>query len=289
MPVLVHDRDGLVGVPGTMGGYQQPQINLHTITRTFVGGVHPADAVAAPRWVVLGSDEGREPSVVALEPGVPEAARASLAAHGGVRTHRGRLVRARASDPHPGRTARWRAPTLGRTARPKRRSGLLPFGAGAGTGEGCETRRRTPMPHPPRDPPGSEPNVQRLLHDLDGIVWVLDAASGAYTYVSEGIRRLLGYAPEDWLQDPGVPGRAAAPGGPRGGGDRVGPCRLAGWLVRRHVPAPGRRRVLALVARRRTHDHRPRRSAVSIQGVIVARRRRGPRSTRNASATSSST
>ena len=59
------------------------------------------------------------------------------------------------------------------------------------------------MPHPPRDPPGSEPNVQRLLHDLDGIVWVLDAASGAYTYVSEGIRRLLGYAPEDWLQDPG--------------------------------------------------------------------------------------
>jgi PAS domain S-box-containing protein len=59
------------------------------------------------------------------------------------------------------------------------------------------------MPHPPRDPPGSEPNVQRLLHDLDGIVWVLDAASGAYTYVSEGIRRLLGYSPEDWLQDPG--------------------------------------------------------------------------------------
>ena len=64
MPVLVHDRDGLVGVPGTMGGYQQPQINLHTITRAFVGGVHPADAVAAPRWVVLGSDEGRAPSVV---------------------------------------------------------------------------------------------------------------------------------------------------------------------------------------------------------------------------------
>jgi gamma-glutamyltranspeptidase/glutathione hydrolase len=78
MPVLVHDRDGLAGVPGTMGGYQQPQINLHTITRTFVGGVHPADAVAAPRWVVLGSDEGREPSVVALEPAVPEAARTSL-------------------------------------------------------------------------------------------------------------------------------------------------------------------------------------------------------------------
>jgi len=45
--------------------------------------------------------------------------------------------------------------------------------------------------------------VQRLLHDLDGIVWVLDAASGAYTYVSEGIQRLLGYSPEDWLQDPG--------------------------------------------------------------------------------------
>jgi gamma-glutamyltranspeptidase/glutathione hydrolase len=78
MPVLIHSDDRLVGVAGSMGGYQQPQINLHTITRTFVGGAHPADAVAAPRWVVLGADEGNEWPVVGLEPGVPEATRAAL-------------------------------------------------------------------------------------------------------------------------------------------------------------------------------------------------------------------
>ena len=46
------------------------------------------------------------------------------------------------------------------------------------------------MPHPPH-PPGSEPDLQRLLRDLDGIVWVLDAATGACTFVSEAIRRLI--------------------------------------------------------------------------------------------------
>ena len=54
MPVLVHRAGELAGVAGTMGGYPQPQINLHTITKTFVAGAHPGDAVAAPRWVVLG-------------------------------------------------------------------------------------------------------------------------------------------------------------------------------------------------------------------------------------------
>ncbi|MEP6757984.1 MAG: gamma-glutamyltransferase [Actinomycetota bacterium] len=82
MPVLVHDTAGLVGVAGTMGGYQQPQINLHTITKTFVAGAHPADAVAAPRWVVLGADEGRRPPQVGLEPGVPAAAEEALRAEG---------------------------------------------------------------------------------------------------------------------------------------------------------------------------------------------------------------
>jgi gamma-glutamyltranspeptidase len=83
MPVLVHSTDRLAGVAGTMGGYQQPQINLHTITRAFVGGAHPADAVAAPRWVVLGNDEGLERPVVGLEPGVPEATREALRARTG--------------------------------------------------------------------------------------------------------------------------------------------------------------------------------------------------------------
>jgi gamma-glutamyltranspeptidase/glutathione hydrolase len=83
MPVLVHTDEGLAGVAGTMGGYQQPQINLHTITRAFVGGSHPADAVAAPRWVVLGRDEGNERPAVGLEPGVRAATRAALTSHTG--------------------------------------------------------------------------------------------------------------------------------------------------------------------------------------------------------------
>jgi gamma-glutamyltranspeptidase/glutathione hydrolase len=77
MPVLIHDREGLAGVAGTMGGYQQPQINLHTITRTFLGGRHPADAVAAPRWVVLGPDDV-SPGAIGMEPRVPIAAREAL-------------------------------------------------------------------------------------------------------------------------------------------------------------------------------------------------------------------
>lgn len=78
MPVLVHRGGDLAGVAGTMGGYQQPQINLHTLTKAFVAGAHPADAVAAPRWVVLGADEGRAPTQIGVEPGVPEPAVTSL-------------------------------------------------------------------------------------------------------------------------------------------------------------------------------------------------------------------
>jgi gamma-glutamyltranspeptidase/glutathione hydrolase len=81
MPVLVHDATGLLGVAGTMGGYLQPQINLHTITRTFIGGQHPADAVAAPRWVVLGEDAGEDPGI-GVETGIPETTRRALAAAG---------------------------------------------------------------------------------------------------------------------------------------------------------------------------------------------------------------
>jgi len=83
MPVLVHDANGLAGVAGTMGGYQQPQINLHTITRAFVGGAHPADAVAAPRWVVLGDAEDPTEGV-GVEAGVPAGTRRSLMASGGI-------------------------------------------------------------------------------------------------------------------------------------------------------------------------------------------------------------
>jgi PAS domain S-box-containing protein len=57
------------------------------------------------------------------------------------------------------------------------------------------------MPHPPSDTFGSEPQLRRLLNDLDGIVWVFDPAAGAWSYVSDGSRQLLGYAPEAWLAD----------------------------------------------------------------------------------------
>ena len=44
--------------------------------------------------------------------------------------------------------------------------------------------------------------MQHLLNGLDGIVWAFDAAAAAFTYVSDGSRRLLGYAPQAWLGDP---------------------------------------------------------------------------------------
>jgi gamma-glutamyltranspeptidase/glutathione hydrolase len=57
MPVLVH-RDGhLAAVAGAMGGYAQPQINAITLIRSFDLGLHPSDAVAAPRWLVSGPED----------------------------------------------------------------------------------------------------------------------------------------------------------------------------------------------------------------------------------------
>ena len=75
VPVLIHDRAGLVGVTGTMGGYQQPQIDVQTIVHAFVEDLSPAEAVAAPRWVVddLPEDDALSPAVVA-ETSVPVAA-----------------------------------------------------------------------------------------------------------------------------------------------------------------------------------------------------------------------
>jgi gamma-glutamyltranspeptidase len=54
MPVAVH-RDGeLVGLTGTRGGHGQPQIDLMTLVRHFDLGLDPAEAVAAPRWLLGG-------------------------------------------------------------------------------------------------------------------------------------------------------------------------------------------------------------------------------------------
>lgn len=83
MPVLVHRNGALVAAAGTMGGFAQPQINATTLVRSFDLGMHPADAVAAPRWLASGMDRhpGGPPGAV-VEPGVPSGARRSLSEAG---------------------------------------------------------------------------------------------------------------------------------------------------------------------------------------------------------------
>jgi len=78
LPVVVHDEDRLVGVAGTMGGYQQPQIDAQTIANAFARGADPGEAVAAPRFVVddLPADGGVPR--VAAEASVPADAVAAI-------------------------------------------------------------------------------------------------------------------------------------------------------------------------------------------------------------------
>ena len=45
--------------------------------------------------------------------------------------------------------------------------------------------------------------MRRVIDDLDAIVWVFDPAADSYTFVSEGIRRVLGLPPDAWV-GPGV-------------------------------------------------------------------------------------
>lgn len=71
MPVLVHDERGLVGVAGSMGGYGQPQINAQTVTRVFLLGTDPEEAIRAPRWIVGGIEPGNDEAYVHAEAGVP--------------------------------------------------------------------------------------------------------------------------------------------------------------------------------------------------------------------------
>jgi len=82
LPAVLTGRQGLAGVAGTMGGYQQAQIDTHTIVRTFALGQTPGEAVTAPRWIVedLPTD-GSAPKVFA-EADVPAVAIASIEAAG---------------------------------------------------------------------------------------------------------------------------------------------------------------------------------------------------------------
>lgn len=81
MPVMVTAGDRLAWVNGTMGGRAQPQIHTQVLLR-LLDGATPADAVAAPRWVVGGPRPGGREDTVSVEAGVPAPARAALAATG---------------------------------------------------------------------------------------------------------------------------------------------------------------------------------------------------------------
>ena len=79
MPVLLtHDRE-LVGVAGTMGGGGQPQIHTQVLTRSLDLGMTPEDAVAAPRFIVGGTDSVQGGAFVEAEERVPAGTRQALA------------------------------------------------------------------------------------------------------------------------------------------------------------------------------------------------------------------
>jgi gamma-glutamyltranspeptidase/glutathione hydrolase len=65
MPVVVQRAGRLEALAGTMGGYAQPQINAMVLVRAIDLAMSPADAVAAPRWLVGGmSQASGAPDVV---------------------------------------------------------------------------------------------------------------------------------------------------------------------------------------------------------------------------------
>jgi gamma-glutamyltranspeptidase len=81
MPVLVRRRDQVVGAHGTMGGKAQPQIHTHLLLNLDAGRA-PADAVAAPRWVVGSPLTEEQVDLVLAERGVPSPALDSIATAG---------------------------------------------------------------------------------------------------------------------------------------------------------------------------------------------------------------
>jgi gamma-glutamyltranspeptidase/glutathione hydrolase len=80
MPAIAHRGDRPAVVLGTMGGHGQPQINATNLVRIADLEMAPAPAIAAPRWLVGGLDEGNH--LIVAEDGVPEGVRDALAAAG---------------------------------------------------------------------------------------------------------------------------------------------------------------------------------------------------------------
>ncbi len=58
MPALAHREGRPALILGTMGGHGQPHINATNLIRIADLGQAPADAIATPRWLVGGLDEG---------------------------------------------------------------------------------------------------------------------------------------------------------------------------------------------------------------------------------------
>lgn len=71
MPVLVEQPNGAVAAYGAMGGRAQPQIHVQLL-RSLLGGAEPAEAVAAPRFVVGHLDGSGTQSVLAESDLAPE-------------------------------------------------------------------------------------------------------------------------------------------------------------------------------------------------------------------------
>ena len=255
MPVLVHRAGELAGVAGTMGGYQQPQINLHTLTRAFVAGQHPADAVAAPRWVVLGADEGRAPTQIAVEPGVPEAATAALRDAGAFELTEedafghAHLIR-RGLDGLRGRLG-----PAGRWFRGGRLSRPRPFGSGAAARPGCDTGARDLCPILRWIPP----DRMRSRCSICSTTWTASSGCSMLRPLHspsspKARRRLLGYAPQAWLADPGFRTDLLHPEDRTRILETFERVRADGRPLRRDLPPPRGRRLLAMAARRRPRD-----------------------------------
>ncbi len=80
MPVVVTRPDGrLAWVSSTMGGQGQPQIHSQVLLRAMAGA-DPAEAVAAPRFVVGQQDDGDLTNTVTVESDAPAPVLAALAA-----------------------------------------------------------------------------------------------------------------------------------------------------------------------------------------------------------------
>jgi gamma-glutamyltranspeptidase len=80
MPAMAHRGDRTAVILGTMGGHAQPQINAMNLIRITDLGLDPAEAVAAPRWLVGGLDVGDD--WVLAEEDVPQSVLDDLNAGG---------------------------------------------------------------------------------------------------------------------------------------------------------------------------------------------------------------